>query len=129
MGSRTTDWSSDPAGTDASQNESKISAITIGIFDGTTKNVKAIIEPNKGTGATPGNNEFTYSTTDKKITAKVIAKALSADDDVLVAVNHANKFGSVSDEKSFNAVTESLGEALGTGTSQDNTNYSNVWNW
>lgn len=122
MGSRTTDWTSDPAGTDASQTESKISAITIGIFDGTTKNVKAIIEPNKGTGATPGNNEFTYSTADNKITAKVIAKALSANDDVLVAVNHAGNFGSVSDEKSFNAVTESLSEALGTGTSQDNTN-------
>ena len=122
MGSRTTDWTSDPAGADASQNESKISAITIGIFDGTTKNVKAIIEPKQGTGATPKDNEFTYSTTDKKITAKVIAKALSANDDVLVAVNHAGKFGSVSDENSFNAVTESLSEALGTGTSQDNTN-------
>lgn len=123
MGSRTTDWTSDPAGADASQNESKISAITIGIFDGTTKNVKAIIEPAKGTDdATPGENQFTYSTTDKKITAKVIAKALSVDDDVLVAVNHASNFGSVSDEKSFNAVTESLDEALGTGASQDNTN-------
>lgn len=123
MGSRTTDWTSDPAGADASQTESKISEITIGIFDGTTKNVKAIIEPTKGTdNTTPGNGQFTYSTTDKKITAKVIAKALSADDDVLVAVNHAGKFGSVSDENSFNAVTESLSEALGTGTSQDNTN-------
>ena len=122
MGSRTTDWTSDPAGADASQTESKISAITIGIFDGATKNVKAIIEPKQGTGATPKDNEFTYSTTDKKITAKVIAKALSANDDVLVAVNHAGKFGSVSDENSFNAVTESLSEALGTGTSQDNTN-------
>lgn len=122
MGSRTTDWTSDPAGTDASQTESKISAITIGIFDGTTKNVKAIIEPNKGTGETPGNNEFTYNTADKKITAKVIAKALSANDDVLVAVNHPGKFASVSDEKSFNEVTESLSEALGTGTSQVNTN-------
>lgn len=123
MGSRTTDWTSDPAGADASQTESKISAITIGIFDGTTKNVKAIIEPTKGTdNATPGDNEFTYSTTDKKITAKVIAKALSANDDVLVAVNHAGKFGSVSDEKSFNAVTESLSEALGAGSSQVNTN-------
>ena len=123
MGSRTTDWTSDPAGAAASQTESKISAITIGIFDGTTKNVKAIIEPAKGTDdATPGDNQFTYSTTDKKITAKVIAKALSADDDVLVAVNHAGKFASVSDENSFNAVTESLSEALGTGTSQDNTN-------
>lgn len=124
MGSRTTDWSSDPAGTDASQNESKISEITIGIFDGTTKNVKAIIEPKKGTGTTPKDNEFTYNTENKKITAKVIAKALSANDDVLVAVNHAGKFGSVSDEKSFNAVTESLSEALGTGTSQDNTHIS-----
>lgn len=123
MGSRTTDWNSDPAGADASQNESKITDITIGIFDGTTKNVKAIIEPTKGSDdATPGDNEFTYNTTDKKITAKVIAKALSANDDVLVAVNHAGKFASVSDEKSFNAVTESLKEALGTGTSQDNTN-------
>ena len=123
MGSRTTDWNSDPAGADASQNESKITDITIGIFDGTTKNVKAIIEPTKGSDdATPGDNEFTYNTTDKKITAKVIAKALSANDDVLVAVNHASKFASVSDEKSFNAVTESLKEALGTGTSQDNTN-------
>lgn len=119
MGSRTTDWTSAPAGAD----ESKISAITIGIFDGTTKNVKAIIEPAKGTDdATPGENQFTYSTTTQKITAKVIAKALSVDDDVLVAVNHANNFGSVSDEKSFNAVTESLSEALGTGAKQDNTN-------
>lgn len=123
MGSRTTDWTSDPAGADASQTESKISEITIGIFDGTTKNVKAIIEPTKGTdNAAPGNGQFTYSTTDKKITAKVIAKALSVDDDVLVAVNHKGKFESVSDEKSFNAVTESLSEALGTGTSQNNTN-------
>lgn len=123
MGSRTTDWATDPAGADASQNESKITDITIGIFDGTSKNVKAIIEPTKGSDdATPGNNEFTYNTTDKKITAKVIAKALSANDDVLVAVNHKGKFASVSDEKSFNAVTESLKEALGTGTSQDNTN-------
>ena len=123
MGSRTTDWTSNPAGADASQTESKISEITIGIFDGTTKNVKAIIEPTKGTdNAAPGNGQFTYSTTDEKITAKVIAKALSVDDDVLVAVNHAGNFGSVSDEKSFNAVTESLSEALGTGTSQDNTN-------
>ena len=119
MGSRTTDWTSDPAGA----NESKISAITIGIFDSHTKNVKAIIEPTKGSDdATPGDNQFTYSTTDKKITAKVIAKALSVNDDVLVAVNHAGNFGSVSDENSFNAVTESLSEALGTGTSQDNTN-------
>ena len=120
MGSRTTDWTSDPAGT----NESKISAITIGIFDGATKNVKAIIEPTKGDDDTdPGNNKFTYSTTTQKITAKVIAKALSANDDVLVAVNPAGngKFASVSDENSFNAVTESLGEALGTGASQDNT--------
>lgn len=123
MGSRTTDWATDPAGADASQNESKITDITIGIFDGTSKNVKAIIEPTKGSDdATPGNNEFTYNTTDKKITAKVIAKALSANDDVLVAVNHKGKFASVSDENSFNAVTESLSEALGTGTSQDNTN-------
>ena len=123
MGSRTTDWATDPAGADASQNESKITDITIGIFDGTTKNVKAIIEPTKGSDdATPGDNEFTYNTTDKKITAKVIAKALSANDDVLVAVNHKGKFDSVSDENSFNAVTESLSEALGTGTSQDNTN-------
>lgn len=118
MGSRTTDWTSEPAGAD----ESKISAITIGIFDGTTKNVKAIIEPTKGDDNTdPGDNKFTYSTTDEKITAKVIAKALSANDDVLVAVNHAGKFGTVSDENSFNKVTESLGEALGTGASQDNT--------
>ena len=122
MGSRTTDWATDPAGADAYQNESKISEITIGIFDGTTKNVKAIIEPTKGTDdTTPGDKEFTYSTTDKKITAKVIAKALSANDDVLVAVNHAGQFASVSDEKSFNDVTESLGEALGTGISQVNT--------
>lgn len=122
MGSRTTNWTTDPAGADASQNESKITDITIGIFDGTTKNVKAIIEPTKGSDdATPGDNEFTYNTTDKKITAKVIAKALSANDDVLVAVNHAGNFGSVSDENSFNEVTESLGEALGTGASQDNT--------
>lgn len=119
MGSRTTDWATDPAGA----NESKITDITIGIFDGKSKNVKAIIEPTKGDdGATPGNDQFTYSTTHDKITAKVIAKALSADDDVLVAVNHKGKFKSVSDEKSFNAVTESLSEALGTGTSQDNTN-------
>ena len=119
MGSRTTDWTTDPAGA----NESKITDITIGIFDGTTKNVKAIIEPTKGTDdATPGNNEFTYNTGDKKITAKVIAKALSANDDVLVAVNHKDQFASVSDEKSFNDVTESLSEALGTGISQVNTN-------
>lgn len=123
MGSRTTDWNSDPAGTDKYQNESKISDITIGIFDSNTKNVKAIIEPTKGSdNAAPGDNEFTYSTTDNKITAKVIAKALSANDDVLVAVNHKGKFASVSDETSFNAVTESLSDALGTGTSQDNTN-------
>ena len=122
MGSRTTDWATDPAGADAFQNESKITDITIGIFDGNTKNVKAIIEPTKGSDdATPGDNEFTYSTTDKKITAKVIAKALSANDDVLVAVNHKGQFASVSDENSFNAVTESLDEALGTGASQDNT--------
>lgn len=118
MGSRTTDWTSDPAGA----NESKISEITIGIFDGTTQNVKAIIEPTKGSDdAAPGDNQFTYSTTTQKITAKVIAKALSANDDVLVAVNHAGKFGSVSDEKSFNAVTESLSEALGTDSKQNNT--------
>ena len=122
MGSRTTDWNSDPAGTDKYQNESKISDITIGIFDSNTKNVKAIIEPTKGSdNAAPGNNEFTYSTADNKITAKVIAKALSANDDVLVAVNYKGKFASVSDENSFNAVTESLDEALGTGASQDNT--------
>ena len=122
MGSRTTDWATDPAGADAFQNESKITDITIGIFDGNTKNVKAIIEPTKGSDdATPGDNEFTYSTTGKKITAKVIAKALSANDDVLVAVNHKGKFASVSDENSFNAVAESLDEALGTGASQDNT--------
>ena len=123
MGSRTTDWATDPVGADAFQNESKITDITIGIFDGNTKNVKAIIEPTKGSDdATPGDNEFTYSTTGKKITAKVIAKALSANDDVLVAVNHKGKFASVSDENSFNAVTESLSEALGTGAKQDNTN-------
>ena len=121
MGSRTTDWTSDPAGA----NESKITDITIGIFDGKSKNVKAIIEPTKGDDDTdPGDNKFTYSTTTQKITAKVIAKALSANDDVLVAVNPAgnDKFASVSDENSFNAVTESLSEALGTGSEQVNTN-------
>ena len=75
MGSRTTDWATDPAGADPYQNESKISTITIGIFDGTTKNVKAIIKPTKGTDdAAPGNNQFTYNTTEKKLQLKLLLK-------------------------------------------------------
>lgn len=113
---RASDWTgTDPAKTD----ENKINNMTVGIFDNTGK-VRTIVDlaENKTGKSVPNSYTLAGSTA----TANIVTSSLTATDVVLVAVNApANKFAGVTSKSGFNAVKETLADAVASTTKETNT--------
>ena len=107
MGSRATDWTTDPAGADKTNTENKINRVAIGIFSN-TGNVKTIVEL---TSATTGTNSLTQ--TANNATARIVTSSLVASDQVLVAINApTGTFTGCQNKTAFMGKTETAAEAL-----------------
>lgn len=113
MGSRVTDWTADPAGSDKSTTENKINRVAIGIFS-SSGDVKTIVELTPDATSTTGTN--TNSLTQEnanKATAKIVTSSLVANDEVLVAINApTGTFTGCQNKTAFMAKTETAAEAL-----------------
>lgn len=114
---RASDWTgTDPVKTD----ENKINNMTVGIFD-KDGHVRTIVDlaENKETGKSVPNS---YKLSGSTATANIVTSSLTATDVVLVAVNApANKFAGVTSKNGFNAVKETLAEAVASTTKETNT--------
>lgn len=112
MGSRATDWTTDPAGSDKKDTENKINRVAIGIFSN-TGNVKTIVELTPGT---VGTNSLTQADANNA-TAKIVTSSLVANDEVLVAINApTGKFTGCQNKSDFMQKTETAAEALANST-------------
>lgn len=113
---RGSDWTStDPAQVD----ENKINNMTVGIFDNTGK-VRTIVDLAENSTGTSVPNSYTLS--GSTATANIVTSSLTATDVVLVAVNApANKFAGVTTQSGFNAVKETLADAVASTTKETNT--------
>lgn len=112
MGSRATDWTTDPAGSDKKDTENKINRVAIGIFSN-TGNVKTIVELTPGTA---GTNSLTQADANNA-TAKIVTSSLVGNDEVLVAINApSGKFTGCQSKSDFMAKTETAAEALANST-------------
>ena len=112
MGSRATDWTTDPAGAKKENTENKINRAAIGIFSHSGA-VKTIVEL---TSSTTGTNSLTQ-TDANKATATIVTSSLVADDgnkdEVLVAINApTGTFTGCQSKSDFMAKTETAAEAL-----------------
>ena len=116
MGSRATDWTADPAGSDKKDTENKINRVAIGIFSHSGA-VRTIVELTPGT---TGTNSLTQ-TDAKNAKATIVTSSLVADagneDEVLVAINApTGTFTGCQDKTAFMAKTETAAEALANST-------------
>ena len=112
MGSRATDWTADPAGSDKKDTENKINRVAIGIFSN-TGNVKTIVELTPGT---TGTNSLTQADANNA-TAKIVTSSLVASDQVLVAINApSGRFTGCQNKDAFMKKTETAAEALANST-------------
>ena len=112
MGSRATDWTTDPAGSDKKDTENKINRVAIGIFSN-TGNVKTIVELTPGTA---GTNSLTQADANNA-TAKIVTSSLVGNEEVLVAINApSGKFAGCQSKSDFMAKTETAAEALANST-------------
>lgn len=112
MGSRATDWTTDPAGADKTNTENKINRAAIGIFSSAGK-VKTIVELTPGT---TGTNSLTQADANNA-TAKIVTSSLVASDQVLVAINApSGRFTGCQDKDAFMKKTETAAEALANST-------------
>lgn len=112
MGSRATDWTTDPAGSDKKDTENKINRVAIGIFSN-TGNVKTIVELTPGTA---GTNSLTQADANNA-RAKIVTSSLVGNDEVLVAINApSGKFTGCQSKSDFMAKTETAAEALANST-------------
>lgn len=112
MGSRATDWTADPAGSDKSTTENKINRVAIGIFSNAGA-VKTIVELTPGTA---GTNSLTQADANNA-TAKIVTSSLVANDEVLVAINApSGRFTGCQSKSDFMAKTETAAEALAKST-------------
>lgn len=112
MGSRATDWTTDPAGSSIKDTENKINRVAIGIFSN-TGNVKTIVELTPGT---TGTNSLTQADANNA-TAKIVTSSLVNNDEVLVAINApSGKFTGCQSKSDFMAKTETAAEALANST-------------
>lgn len=119
MGSRTTDWTTDPAGSDKKDTENKINRVAIGIFSHSGA-VKTIVELTPSATSTPGTNSLSQ-TKANEATATIVTSSLVADagseDEVLVAINApSGKFTGCQSKSDFMAKTETAAEALANST-------------
>lgn len=112
MGSRATDWTTDPAGSDKTTTENKINRVAIGIFSNAGA-VKTIVELTPGTS---GTNSLTQADANNA-TAKIVTSSLVANDEVLVAINApSGRFTGCQSKSDFMAKTETAAEALAKST-------------
>ena len=112
MGSRATDWNTDPAGSDKTTTENKISRAAIGIFS-STGDVKTIVELTPGT---TGTNSLTQDNANNA-TAKIVTSSLVKDDEVLVAINApTGTFTGCQNKTAFMEKTETAAVALANST-------------
>ena len=115
MGSRATDWTTDPAGVDKKDTENKINRVAIGIFSN-TGNVKTIVELTPATAGTAGTNSLTQADANNA-TAKIVTSSLDANDEVLVAINApTGRFTGCQNKSDFMQKTETAAEALANST-------------
>lgn len=96
--------------------ENTMNRITIGIFDNTGNNVRAIQEFSKTTNpsdAGAGTSKFYYNSSNNTATATVVTTQMTSGDLILVAVNApANKFAGITKASDFKDVTLTANEAL-----------------
>ena len=112
MGSRATDWSTDPAGSDKKDTENKINRVAIGIFS-STGDVKTIVEL---TPSATGTNSLTQDDANNA-TAKIVTSSLVKDDEVLVAINApTGTFTGCQNKTAFMGKTETAAVALANST-------------
>ena len=112
MGSRATDWTTDPAGSDKKDTENKINRVAIGIFSN-TGNVKTIVEL---TTSTTGTNSLTKDDANNA-TANIVTSSLVNYDEVLVAINApTGTFTGCQNKDAFMKKTETAAEALANST-------------
>lgn len=115
MGSRATDWTTDPAGSDKKDTENKINRVAIGIFSN-TGNVKTIVELTPVTAGTAGTNSLIQADANNA-TAKIVTSSLDANDEVLVAINApTGRFTGCQNKSDFMQKTETAAEALANST-------------
>ena len=112
MGSRATDWTTDPAGSDKKDTENKINRVAIGIFSHSGA-VRTIVELTPGT---TGTNSLSQ-TDANNATATIVTSSLVADagneDEVLVAINApTGTFTGCQNKTAFMQKTETAAEAL-----------------
>ena len=112
MGSRATDWTTDPAGSDKTTTENKINRVAIGIFSNAGA-VKTIVELTPGTA---GTNSLTQADANNA-TAKIVTSSLVNNDEVLVAINApTGTFTGCQNKTAFMGKTETAAEALANST-------------
>lgn len=116
MGSRATDWTTDPAGSDKKDTENKINRVAIGIFSHSGA-VRTIVELAPGT---TGTNSLSQ-TDANNATATIVTSSLVADtgneDEVLVAINApTGTFTGCQNKTAFMQKTETAAEALAQST-------------
>ena len=119
MGSRATDWITDPAGSDKKDTENKINRVAIGIFSHSGA-VKTIVELTPSATSVPGTNSLTQ-TDANNAKATIVTSSLDAasgnEDEVLVAINApSGKFTGCQSKSDFMAKTETAAEALANST-------------
>lgn len=117
---RASDWTgTDPVKTD----ENKINNMTVGIFDKNGK-VRTIVDLAEDNTGKPNSYKLTTASgsTTVTATANIVTSSLDATDVVLVAVNApAKKFAGVTSKNGFNAVKETLADAVASTTKETNT--------
>lgn len=116
MGSRATNWTTDPAGSDKKDTENKINRVAIGIFSHSGA-VRTIVELAPGT---TGTNSLSQ-TDANNATATIVTSSLVADtgneDEVLVAINApTGTFTGCQNKTAFMQKTETAAEALAQST-------------
>lgn len=112
MGSRATDWTTDPAGSDKTTTENKINRITVGIFSDDGNTLRTIVELTPGDGK---KNTFKPETTATSTGASttIVTNSLADGDLIKVAVNApAGHFVGIKTANDFMNKSEEAKDAL-----------------
>ena len=112
MGSRATDWTTDPAGTDKTTTENKINRVAIGIFSHSGA-VRTIVELTPGTTGTNSLSQTDANNAKATIVTSSLVADAGNEDEVLVAINApTGTFTGCQNKTAFMAKTETAAEAL-----------------
>lgn len=112
MGSRATDWITDPDGSDKKNTENKINRVAIGIFSHSGA-VRTIVELTSGTTGTNSLSQTDANNAKATIVTSSLVADAGNEDEVLVAINApTGTFTGCQDKTAFMAKTETAAEAL-----------------